>query len=519
MGDRFSRTTRRRFLQTSAMVGTGVLVGGRRAFGQSLDPIKNLRKFVGPLPLPGSGLCAGDAGQDPLQPDRRAGRLLPHRDGAVPAVLPPGPPVLAALGLRGRDLRPAEVALPRPGHRRHQGDAGPHQLHQPAPAGPPAARRHDAARAPRPARRSTARPSTCTAASCRGPATAGRSTGRRRPARTGRRWSGGCPNRLGTPDRRLLVPERAERAPDVVPRPRVGITRLNAYAGLAARLRPRRRRRARGCSAQAGSILPGPAARDPARPPGQELQERWPTPFGGVGRPRLPVRLRRAGGAPGGGGYPNLLPDVSCVPEFFADTPVINGMAYPAADAARRRPPVPDAERHAVARLEPAAVPGGSRRIPATRTSAADQGPDFISDRHRGRLPAGAGWSCRRTARSTSTKYHAHDPTGYGLVLAGAERADVLIDFSDCAGQSFILYNDARLAVPDGGDAASTTTRGTRTAPGGPPARGPNTRTLMRITIEPGAYAGPTDDRRPDAGRSDAELAQSRASGCSFRRP
>ena len=57
MRDQWSRTTRRRFIQTSAMVGTGLLVGGRRAFGQALDPIKNLRKFVAPLPLPGSGLA------------------------------------------------------------------------------------------------------------------------------------------------------------------------------------------------------------------------------------------------------------------------------------------------------------------------------------------------------------------------------------------------------------------------------------------------------------------------------
>jgi len=50
------RTTRRRFIQTSALVGTGVLVGGRRAVAEGAASIKNLRKFVAPLPLPGSGL-------------------------------------------------------------------------------------------------------------------------------------------------------------------------------------------------------------------------------------------------------------------------------------------------------------------------------------------------------------------------------------------------------------------------------------------------------------------------------
>jgi hypothetical protein len=56
MTDRLFRTTRRRFIQTSAMVGTGVLVRGKRAFGATPDPINQLRKFVAPLPLPGSGL-------------------------------------------------------------------------------------------------------------------------------------------------------------------------------------------------------------------------------------------------------------------------------------------------------------------------------------------------------------------------------------------------------------------------------------------------------------------------------
>ena len=65
----------------------------------------------------------------------------------------------------------------------------------------------------------------------------------------------------------------------------------------------------------------------------------------------------------------------------------------------------------------------------------------------------------------------------------------MLIDFSDCAGQSFILYNDAPAPFPDGDAAESTTTPGprrrrTRTL-------GPNTRTLMRITITTAKYVGP----------------------------
>ena len=57
MKGRLSRTTRRRFIQTSAMAGAGFLIARRHALGQGLDRIKNLRKFVAPLPLPGSGLA------------------------------------------------------------------------------------------------------------------------------------------------------------------------------------------------------------------------------------------------------------------------------------------------------------------------------------------------------------------------------------------------------------------------------------------------------------------------------
>ena len=38
----------------------------------------------------------------------------------------------------------------------------------------------------------------------------------------------------------------------------------------------------------------------------------------------------------------------------------------------------------------------------------------------------------------------------YNLLLGGAERADVVIDFAGCAGKTFILYNDAPAPFPGG---------------------------------------------------------------------
>ena len=114
--------------------------------------------------------------------------------------------------------------------------------------------------------------------------------------------------------------------------------------------------------------------------------------------------------------------------------------------------------------------------------AAREQGTRLHPVRHRGRLPAEAG--CRAIGQSVRSRQvlptrHERLRPGAG----GAERADVLINFSDCeAGQSFILYNDAPSPFPEGDERDYST---------GDPApdstHGPNTRTLMRITITNGA--------------------------------
>ena len=77
----------------------------------------------------------------------------------------------------------------------------------------------------------------------------------------------------------------------------------------------------------------------------------------------------------------------------------------------------------------------------------------------------------------------------FNLLLAPAERADVVIDFNGVsAGQSFILYNDAPAPFPSGdtlndyftGDGDQTMSGGALNTEMG---FGPNTRTLMRIVV------------------------------------
>jgi spore coat protein A len=96
------------------------------------------------------------------------------------------------------------------------------------------------------------------------------------------------------------------------------------------------------------------------------------------------------------------------------------------------------------------------------------------------------------------------DPTGntanpdgpFSLLLAPAERADVVIDFNGVqAGSTFILYADAPAPFP-GGDPRNDYFTGDpdRTAFGGAPSTlagfGPNTRTLMKVTVTAGLGDG-----------------------------
>lgn len=80
----------------------------------------------------------------------------------------------------------------------------------------------------------------------------------------------------------------------------------------------------------------------------------------------------------------------------------------------------------------------------------------------------------------------------FNLLLAPAERGDIVIDFNGAAGQTFILYNDAVAPFP-GGDSRNEYFTGDpdQTAFGGAPTTlqgfGPNTRTLMKIVVAAGA--------------------------------
>ena len=85
---------------------------------------------------------------------------------------------------------------------------------------------------------------------------------------------------------------------------------------------------------------------------------------------------------------------------------------------------------------------------------------------------------------------------GYGLLLGPAERADAIVDFSQYAGQTLILYNDAPAPAPFTDSRNDYFTGGPdQSAFGGAyptqPGYGPNTRTMMQIKVSANGAAAP----------------------------
>jgi FtsP/CotA-like multicopper oxidase with cupredoxin domain len=221
--------------------------------------------------------------------------------------------------------------------------------------------------------------------------------------------------------------------------------------------------------------------------------------------------------------------------ESFNDTPVINGMAYPTltlepkayrfrilnaandrffnlslyqaidangmpCDASNTNPA---AESTGVACTEVALNPN---EVLAALTDPAGvfptpvvgtEGPSWIAiGTEGGFLPAPVVIPAQPTTWVTDpTVFNAGNVDQHSLLIAPAERHDVIVDFSQFAGQTLILYNDAPAAFPARDPRYDYYTgnpdlRDIGGAPSTLPGYGPNTRTMMQIKIE-GTPAAP----------------------------
>ena len=223
--------------------------------------------------------------------------------------------------------------------------------------------------------------------------------------------------------------------------------------------------------------------------------------------------------------------------ESFNDTPVVNGAAYPTTTVepkayrfrilnaandrffnlsmyqaidAEGKPcdasnTAPVAESTGVACTEVALNPD---EVAAALTDPAGvfptpvvgtEGPDWIQIGNEGGfLPAPSVIPAQPTTWVTDpTVFNAGNVDKHSLLVAPAERADVIVDFSKYAGQTLILYNDAPAAFPARDPRYDYYTgnpdlRDTGGAPSTLPGYGPNTRTVMQIKVA-GTAAAPFD--------------------------
>jgi len=209
-------------------------------------------------------------------------------------------------------------------------------------------------------------------------------------------------------------------------------------------------------------------------------------------------------------------PYLSMGMEAFNDTPVINGTAYPTVtvDPKSYRLRIlnaandrfwnlslyqADSSGTEVA-LNPDEVlaaltdPAGVFPTPVAGT----EGPSWIQiGTEGGFLPAPTVIPPQTITWVTDpTVFNAGNVDQHSLLIGPAERADVIVDFSQFAGQTLILYNDAPAAFPARdprydyytGNPDLTDTGG---APSTLPGYGPNTRTIMQIKVSAGPVASP----------------------------
>jgi spore coat protein A len=178
-------------------------------------------------------------------------------------------------------------------------------------------------------------------------------------------------------------------------------------------------------------------------------------------------------------GNAKAAPVPSAVPEFFGDTMLVNGVVYPQANvnAGTYRVRTLNACNARFLNLKfvledpnlPGEPLGGYvAPVPAPVTV-------YIVGTEGGFLP---------TAMPLFVGGNPVTPNPLTpLLQAPAERADLLVDFSACAGQKVLLYNDAPAPYPMGAPFFDFYPGAPKNPVVTPPGSGPNTRTLMRFNV------------------------------------
>jgi len=138
----------------------------------------------------------------------------------------------------------------------------------------------------------------------------------------------------------------------------------------------------------------------------------------------------------------------------------------------------------AAAQLDPAGV------FPTPDLNMSPAGPDWIQIGSEGGFlpkPVVIDGQQVTTWITDPTRFDVGNVDQHSLLIAPAERADVIVDFSQFAGQTLILYNDSPAAFPARVPSYDYFTGYPDQWPNGPsmiiPGYGPNTRTIMQVKI------------------------------------
>jgi spore coat protein A len=162
------------------------------------------------------------------------------------------------------------------------------------------------------------------------------------------------------------------------------------------------------------------------------------------------------------------LPNPSCVPEFFGDTILVNGTVYPFLEVEQRQYRLRLLNACNSRFLNPRVVYAAGTTFPNDSEPGTVAGPAFVQfGSEGGFLPA-------PVYLSGQSPLVDGGPTPNQLLLAPAERADLIVDFSNVpAGARLLLVSDARAPYPEG-DGPITSI----------PGYGPDTRTLLQIRVK-----------------------------------
>ncbi len=216
-------------------------------------------------------------------------------------------------------------------------------------------------------------------------------------------------------------------------------------------------------------------------------------------------------------------PNIAAGMEQFNDTPLVNGTLYPTTTVAPKSyrlrilnaandrfwnlqwyvadPTTASTGKNALGRviggtevaLNPAELAAAQLDpvvVPTPVQSAATAGPDWIQIGNEGGfLPAPTVVDGQQptTWITDPTRFDVGNVDLHSLLLAPAERADVIVDFSKFAGKTLILYNDAPAAFPARVPSYDYYTGAPDLSPVGAPTilpgYGPNTRTIMQVKV------------------------------------